>query len=608
MHKLKRNQKIELPQRLIFVDTETIVKKISDTYKENVFHFGFAEYYRLDKELDVLECERMSFRDKTIFWKWVFEKNKCNTVIYLFAHNFEFDFRILNGFEYLFENGYEIRKWVIDCKLFTLVASKYRKKIDRRTKEVKKEVDRTLRFVSTTNYFHVSLEELGKSIGIEKMERKHENCICGDCVKYCMRDVFIIRYAILKYLKFIKNNNLGNFKSTIASQSLTAFAHRFMTRDIFIHELDYVNELERKSYRGGRTEAFYIGKVNNSKIFCLDINSMYPFVMRNFQYPYKFKYFYEVSSRNALKRLLEKYCVIAHVKIRTNENVFGIKRERLIFPIGSFNAYLCSNELEYAIAKGMIEQIYELAVYEKDYIFRDYVDFFYERRQEYKRDNNRAFNFMCKLFLNSLYGKFGENKKENKKLGESDDFFGHYKLIDQYDGYIGLVKIVNGEEYLQINTDLPTANTFVAIASEVTANARMLLWSLMKTAGLENIYYVDTDSIFTNEIGYERLKPYISENELGKLKLEKVCNYLEIRSEKDYTLDDEQKIKGIKKSAKQISENQFEQEQFEQFATALRNNTLNTYRIKTVKKELKRLRLKNVLGTDNRCYPIVLLE
>jgi len=33
MHKLKRNQKIELPQRLIFVDTETIVKKIRDTYK-----------------------------------------------------------------------------------------------------------------------------------------------------------------------------------------------------------------------------------------------------------------------------------------------------------------------------------------------------------------------------------------------------------------------------------------------------------------------------------------------------------------------------------------------------------------------------------------------
>ena len=49
------------------------------------------------------------------------------------------------------------------------------------------------------------------------------------------------------------------------------------------------------------------------------------------------------------------------------------------------------------------------------------------------------------------------------------------------------------------NTDSNAFDSFVAIASLVTAYARMYLVDLILKVGRENLYYVDTDSLIINK-------------------------------------------------------------------------------------------------------------
>jgi len=81
------------------------------------------------------------------------------------------------------------------------------------------------------------------------------------------------------------------------------------------------------------------------------------------------------------------------------------------------------------------------------------------------------------------------------------------------------------------------SNSFVAIASFVTAYARCYLWELIEKAGEENVLYMDTDSLFVTKKGYENLKDYLDNKELGKLKLEDVTEDLTIWGAKLYKFE-----------------------------------------------------------------------
>jgi len=146
-------------------------------------------------------------------------------------------------------------------------------------------------------------------------------------------------------------------------------------------------------------------------------------------------------------------------------------------------------------------------------------------------------------------------------------------------------------------------HTFVGIASHVTAYARIYLYKLMKQAGKNNIYYCDTDSLFVNKKGERKLKSYIHETVLGKLKLEKQPHELRIYGLKDYIIDGIATLKGIRKNAEKVGENKYKQEQFESLKTAIRKKHLNkphvSYIIKTLKREYK----KGIVTFSGRVKP-----
>jgi len=554
-HWLKENKRDRVYKRYLFVDTETEGYQVDDVITKHVFKIACSLYIEFRTQDDILRDiyseEEKVFFSSSEFFNYLDSKLRCGSTLVVVAHNWRFDFVALNAYDELIRRGFECRHFICESTVFyaSFVRGTHR-----------------VIFLDSTNIFKVPLAELGKVVNIHKMSIPEPEEGVEKLIEYCRNDVRILARAFMLYVRFLRENNLGDMKLTIAAQSFAAFRHRFMGNAIYIHNSDMALNLEREAYFGGRNECFHIGRIDKT-VYKLDVNSMYPYVMKTYEYPYKFVAFLKDIDVGYLRKLLGEYCVIAHVLLSSPENAFPKRLNgKLIFPVGTFDTFLCTPELIYAIERNYVKKVYSAAVYKKARIFREYVEFFYRKRMEYKEQGNSAFAAIAKLFLNSLYGKFGQRGERWVEVGEdkSGTAFSEWYEIDTVTGEKRRMRSMFGKVYKHVK-ESESFNSFPAIAAHVTSYARMRLWEIIIKAGVKNVYYCDTDSVFVNEEGYRNLCRYqeVDDKELGKLKLEGAYRWMILRGCKDYALEgDEEKIKGVRKNAEKISENTYVQEQF----------------------------------------------
>ena len=579
-HVLRHNNETTMPENFIFFDTETRpVPRGKET--ELVFAVGTAILYR---RIEDYRLEYV-FHSPKRFWDIVDANSRSAASLYLIAHNVGFDFRVLKGFAALKARGFKTEKVIFNqsANVWSF-----------------KRGSAYIHVLDNMNFFKGSLESVGQSIGFPKtkMPDISEN---EALIEYCMNDTRIIFNAWLKLLEFLTVNDLGNFSKTVAGQAFNAFRHRFMKEKIYIHDREAATNLEREAYRGGRTECFRIGKMPRVEYRMLDVNSMYPSVMRDETYPVKL--IGGISSlSDAVKCMDAGQGVIVKVLLDMKTNVFGIKKDgKLIFPVGVFEAVLTTRELKYALMCGSVREFREGYVYEMKNIFKEYVDFFYGKKRQYAEAGNTAFCYLCKIFLNSLYGKFGQRNEIYENVGYTDSSDGVEEFYDTDKSMMVKRRIINGSIQESIGYR-EGYESFCAIAAHVTADARMKLWNLFLVAGDANVFYCDTDSVIVNERGAKRLFPFIGK-ELGMLSEKEKSTTLAIYGNKDYVFGKTETMKGVKKNAVRVGKNEFEQDIFEGMAGAIRNGRLNRMMIHRMRKVLKRTYDKGDVLKDGRVEP-----
>jgi len=572
----------------IFFDTETWNRRISDDEIEPVLRLGIAQYYRLDRK-NKLQDE-LIFRDGKEFATWLDRKVMKKTTFYVMAHNLSFDFSVCNLAEHLENLNWRLKNAFMESNCIVIAYEKE---------------DKHLVFIDTFNYIKASVKKIGQSIGLEKLSVDFDACSDDELIKYCRRDVEIIAHFVISFIEFFRKYGLGNFGVTTPQCSFNAFRHRFMQHEIRTHSEPGALDLEINSYFGGRNECFYIGQVFED-VYKLDVNSMYPFVMHSFDYPVKLIRIKEnVKDLSAVKKNLKNLCAIAYVELNTDEPAYPFRyKNKTIFPVGNFSTYLATPELQYALDHGHVVKIHKIAYYKKARIFKDFVEWFYAKRKHAKEAGNKVESELFKLILNSLYGKFGQRQRDVEIEGYSEKpEYSVMRLYDENGNHIGSIWHFGKAIFKECKEKTPSKHSFIAIASHVTSASRITLWKMIKKAGIENVYYCDTDSIFTNEKGYQKLVDLIDDYELGKLKLEGITSRCIIFGCKDYIYDDEQKTKGIRKNAKGIGFNKWQQEQFPSLRGLIRKYNDLKYRIKLQVKELKRKYEKGLVMKNGRVSP-----
>lgn len=301
-----------------------------------------------------------------------------------------------------------------------------------------------------------------------------------------------------RYEEYFNNDLMGLYevllqasdlheKPTLAANALNIFSNDFYRGRISSNSMK-INNIFRESYYGGRVEIF---KMAGQELNYYDVNSLYPSVMYDFKYPLPIKNNYEItySLSNKYEGVYKCSIEAPYLKIP----LLPIKHDKkLVFGIGSWSGWYASQELRKAKELGYkVNIIYGYKFLASDYIFREYVEHYYK----IKKNSKGAKKAIAKLMLNSLYGKFGQrNELESWKIDiQGRSKASMYKDVYKYYNVGGFNVSVK-----KFRINAPFMHT--EIASMITANARLRLYSLIERAGMNNVYYCDTDSIITSSL------------------------------------------------------------------------------------------------------------
>jgi hypothetical protein len=554
---LKRNHVSEYPAKFIFFDTETYRIKQDETYYVHQFRLGYAIFWRRATNSKTEVTEHHAIVDISRFFDWVDAHVASKERLLLLAHNVQFDAQVVGLFDELAERGFKLRKFISDYgrNIWSF-----------------RSTDRTIIVADTLNWFKSSLKELGKSVGLEKMQMPAWEADDVLWREYCRNDVEILLRAMQRYIAFLESNDLGAFGLTLPAQAFNAYRHRFMKHKLVVYDNEKLSAFCRQSYYGGRCEAFKIGKFDKDTYYQLDVNSLYPSVMRINKYPTFLLQFTTSQSFVRARGYYDLSKCVADVIVKTDLPLVPLRKEdKLLFPVGSFRTTLAGPELKLAEEHGIIHKIEQIAVFHCEEIFREYVDFFYENRLIAKKNKDTANDYLHKLFLNSLSGKFGQRSQKVELIGYEQDKQNEFWY--EFD-----VESRKAKKYVRLGGSVFVYTDFVEgrnaipqISSFITSYARVHLVKLILRAGWENVFYVDTDSLIVNEAGFERLKDELDEVSLGKLKIEMISNELTIYGAKCYTIGDKVRMRGVRPDAELLDRTNRSLWRTYEFGSLLRN-------------------------------------
>lgn len=403
--------------------------------------------------------------------------------------------------------------------------------------------NRVFKFIDSVALLPATLSSLCKAFKVkhQKLEIDYENIEDDPRLEQYLMSDCIGLYEVMQTFMGIFKDWKVPLRDTLSQQAMLTF------RSMLKYPIPSHKKIEgfiRNSYYGGRTEVFK--RTNEETVYYFDFNSLYPYVMYKYPMPVgKYKKVKYPDSENigfaeAVVNIPNR--LIPLLPYRTN---------KLVFPIGKIRGFYDTAELKKAEEIGYKVSYKRVYEFEKDFIFRDYVDKFYKIKKE---TNDKTMYMISKLLLNSLYGKFGQRRETKKIIFNPSKIDGLIPYKEEFGMY-------EKDTFSFANHILP------AIASHVTSMARLELFNQFENAGFGNVFYCDTDSIVTN-------KKLPTSDKLGDLKREYTIKKGYFIAPKFYYMDTDQgivvKIKGFQRK---IEDGKEVQQFFESdFKKALRND------------------------------------
>ena len=353
-------------------------------------------------------------------------------------------------------------------------------------------------------------------------EYKSKNWVLKkELTKYCENDTVALYQIITKFAGEVFDLYSLDITKYPTLPSITMAAYRINylppnTVPLIGSRLHYTL---KQAYYGGITDTY---RPRGENILSYDVNSLYPFSMHE----------YEMPIGNPVKFVGNPTCIdnnpfgFFKVKVTTplkiNVPILPTKIKtsgglRTICPVGSWTGWYFSEEIRNAEKYGYKFEIIEGYLFKKRKLFPAFIGKLYKIKSSLNSSDPRY--MIAKLFMNSLYGRFGMNPinevSEIVPENESEIIVKtkkNVKVIPLLSGYV----LVNYEKENPENPSSSTENISVPIAAAITAYSRIVMTYYLNKYR-DNIYAVDTDGIKVDL----KLSPSEVDNKiLGKMKFE----------------------------------------------------------------------------------------
>lgn len=362
-------------------------------------------------------------------------------------------------------------------------------------------------------------------------------------IDYALRDVVSLKELYFKALNMFKhiNQDLDMDRSlTLSQMSMSAFSRSIERSGKRLPILDkHEDDTIRQALIGGRCQIFDACDEYNHELQCIDVVSLYPYVMINKKYPYIFEdSSYKPDSKKRwfkrCNRLIEGKIGIYETTIhdQPTDAIIPMKHEDGTLnwtPELPFTRWIDSITLNclrrhngsFTVHKGYV---FDLPM---DYIFKDYLDPIMTQKMEQDRLKdqkdpayNPAMRECLKLLMNSLSGKMGQRPIVSEKT-ICDSGVMADELAKKYGDSASFIPI--RDKLFIVEGDINEHNIRVKsptiLAIMIYAYAREYMYDNFITK-VHYKYGMDTDSLFLRSSEIHRIDSALFGDDCGQVKIE----------------------------------------------------------------------------------------
>lgn len=499
--------------------------------------------------------------------KETFEFLKVNSkkhTLEVYYHNIKFDGEFLLSF--MFENGFKYDDTLSNKNTFKTLITDTGIWYGMELKFYKSKNAKKVVFRDSLKIIPLPVEAMAKSFGLDtlkgeinyKKRRPVGHQLTKKEIDYIVSDCKIVSQSLKAMF------DLGLTKMTIASNAMNHYKELMGGNRIFrmnypilnfthldgAGEVKTVDEFFRKSYKGGYTycQPKHQGKEIKQSGCTYDVNGLYSGVMMNDILPYGMPvYFkgeyvknelYPLSITHIKCKFKLKKGYVPTIQLKNNSRFLGRETEYLSDSgTERVDLYLTNVDLERVKEHYILTRIEYIGGYMfkgKRGLFDDYINYWSNLKIKADIEGNMGLRQICKLMLNSLYGKFACNTVNDLKIPVSIDEVTSLKSkID-----IKEQKPCGYWQDIELKDDRARELCYTAMASFITSGARRITISAIQE-NYDNFCYADTDSIHL--IGTKAVNITIHPTELGSWKHESNWCYAKFIRAKTYMEEIEMK-------------------------------------------------------------------
>lgn len=591
----------KIPSLCVFLDTETTSRPgarpgvINETFRLAVA----IKVQRESGKWNRRTVER--FTDAGALWDWIHGLESRQRPVWIFAHNVGFDLTVSGFWDRVDRGDWTIADVWADVRDRKPTVATGRKQwrgtiviTDPPTILVLRSRTGSIRIVDSFNYFRGPLSDLAASVGMDQKSKPAPEDLPEVWFERCQRDAEILECAFCNWLGKWADLDCGTWSYTAASLGYRSWRNCLTEIKVFPDHSERQLHYAREANFWGQTEVYYQGEVKQKTstdrlevnrrhgrdrgrpagpIYHLDVHALYPSVMRDRAYPRKFLGWDESISIEQLTARAKFHLPIAHVRIESETETYPARRNgRVMFAAGSFSTFLCGDELAGAIARGHVKRVIGVCWYEPADLFSRFVGRWIDLRHQWESQGDKAGAELAKLVANSISGKFSQRRVVWVERPEIAPLlrFGEWSVYNATESKLTRFRAIAGQVQ-EFTTPGESRDSFPAISAVITANGRERMRQLRSICPAGSVLYQDTDSLMVTEAGFRRLRPEIDATGKtpGKLKIEAVYAWLEIRGFKFYGSDRGVVCPGLKKSARPDRPGGWSQTRFQRLAEKL---------------------------------------
>lgn len=573
-HYVAHNAVTRVPRSFIYLDTEAH-RRQEGRKETQSFRLAVAAFDTINRKTGApREREWCHATDTASLWEWIVSRCRAKARTVLVAHKLAYDLRIADAFTHLPALGWTFKAGRVD---------------DGGAWFMFRNATRTLACVDSTSWCPVPLERLGEAVGIPKLAVPEEDDSREAWFARCTRDVEILAESWSRLVRWVEDDDLGNWKLSGAGQSWAAFRHRFMVHKLLVHEDDDARATERAASHTGRCEAWRHGRLTDGPYTEWDYTTAYAHIGATCDVPIKLAGELRAPTLERVLHLARTRAVLCEIEVTTDVPVLAERTDTGIrWPVGTFATACWENELRQAVECGARCRVTRAWVYRRAPALREFCVWVLDGLEGRRGPVDPVVRVALKHWSRALIGRTAARWSRWEPWGEAPTSSVHLGKV--HDGSAGEVyaMLQLGTQLIRQTGEPDNPDAMVAVMSWVMAESRVRLWQAMQVAGLENVCYVDTDSLIVGPAGSAKLE----RRELDTLRVKGEWSEIEILGPRQIIPGARLRAAGVPRNALKVAERTWEAPVWSGLSRSLSAGQASTVEVAT-----RRFRLT---GKDNR--------